>query len=610
MGSRHLFTVLGFGVGLGLVLSSQTAQAQLVLVDEPAVGRVQFVFTGGSFLDNAGLDNGANCLEETAIAEIREEDLPSRPQLVRAILTVSGSLFGTDGVDYFDPDINLFATDELDWNEVGDRPEIERRARAAADRSVTFRAPGQNEPILLETGAPSLSVDAYNRPVEAGTPGNVALFTTRFDVTESLRDLDSLAGTYVVGDLLADVCFGADARCSEGESCGETSVVHANATASFSLLLVVESPSLPLRTVAAFEGLELLFGTSTTINLDTTQPFSDPAAGRLAFYSLEGDLSVSAAEETRPPCGSFEFVQVDGDGDSSTPGLCLSDDDNPIGNIFNSTINVQPEDPSITPTCTAPDAIECCVGDGLCGVAGVDIDRFNISQALAPGEDRVRVTLETGTDLIALSSVVLEVDLFEPVLNVDSQVRVLEANENGQVQLGAPITYVIAVSNTGNVDALGVDVRLSVPPRVSDFELLSFPDGANNTSAPQSGTNGTGLVNVTDIDVPAGQIRDISFRVVTDCDALNLTLRPEASIGNATLEAFQVAADPVAVVGPGIGLCDGIDPGGPFFDDGTIPDARRVLRSGAGCDATTPLPWLALALLTAFVALRRRKRTR
>ncbi|MEM6733832.1 MAG: hypothetical protein AAF658_19885, partial [Myxococcota bacterium] len=264
------------------------------------------------------------------------------------------------------------------------------------------------------------------------------------------------------------------------------------------------------------------------------------------------------------------------------------------------------EDPSVTPACTRLDPIECCVGDGLCGTTGVDIDRFNISDALTPGADQLRVTIGTGTDLIVLNTVVLEADLFEPVLNVDSQVRVLEVNALGQVQLGAPITYVIAISNTGNVDATNVSARMNLPPRVSNFELLSTPAGATNTSAPQSGVNGTGLINVTDLTVPAGEIAAVTFRVTTDCDALNLTLPATVSIGTSSFPSFDVSSEPVTVVGPGVGLCDGIDPDGPFQSETDVPLPPRVLRGGGGCNAAPGLSILFLAVT--LLALRRRRR--
>lgn len=583
---------------------STPARAQISLSEE-VVGRVSFVFTGGSFVDSQGLDNGARCIEDSATAVIREEDLPPRPTLVKAILTVGGSLIADDGLDYQNPDISLLETPGLDADNAAEQLLVLRAARNVADRSVSLLVPGATTPVTVEAGSSPTFTTAYNRSGPALPNGNVAFFTTRIDVTEVLQDLPSLAGTYEVSDFLADICFGLEARCSAGETCTGLSQVHPNAAASFSLLLIVESDSLPIRSVASFEGMSLLFGTNETLVLDTPEPFSNPASGRLAIYSLEGDLGISGALPGAR-CDSEEFIEVDGDEDTLVNGLCLTDDDNPVGNLFNSTINVLPEDPTITPACMAPDPIECCEGDGLCGTTGVDIDRFDISPALVPGADQLRVTVGTGTDLIALSSVVLEADLFEPVLDVDSQIRVVEANAAGRVQLGTPITYVIALSNTGNIDATGVDVRMSVPPRVTDFALLSEPSTGTNSTAPLSGLNGTGLISFDNVVVPAGGIESIVFQVTTECDALNLTLRPEASIGTSTTAAFTVASEPVTVVGPGVGLCDGVDPNGPFESDDAVPLPPRVLRGG-GCTGAAALPWLLVLVLIPWLLRRRRR---
>ncbi|MEM6733284.1 MAG: hypothetical protein AAF658_17120, partial [Myxococcota bacterium] len=332
-----------FAVFCGLLALTPTpAWAQLSLVDDPVVGRVQFIYRGGSLVDNAGVENGVNCLEDSGTTAVSEADLPSRPTLVRAILTVSGSLFGDDGPDFVSPDQSLLVTPDLNADDPTDRPFVEAAARADADRNVLFSFPGATAPV--EVSATSSTVVAYNRPDAAETPGNVAFFTTRFDVTDLLRDQPTLAGTYPVREPTADVCFGQEASCSAGETCGAISQVHSNALASFSLLLVVESVSLPLRTVAAFEGLNLLATSTTdTLILDTPNPFSDPAAGRLAFYALEGDLPIAEFAGTTPPCSSLEYIEVDGDMDPNNDGLCLSDDDNPVGNLFNSTINVLPE---------------------------------------------------------------------------------------------------------------------------------------------------------------------------------------------------------------------------------------------------------------------------
>src|SRR5262249_6527299 len=163
-----------------------------------------------------------------------------------------------------------------------------------------------------------------------------------------------------------------------------------------------------------------------------------------------------------------------------------------------------------------------------CGVTGVDIDRFNISSALTPGAHRVSIQYGTASDRIALGVIAVQVDVFEPTLNVDTQIRALNAVQS-QVQVGGPIAYSIAISNTGNVAATGVRVQMSAPPRVSNFQVLSVPDGAVDLSNTAGGDNNTGLLFVQDFDVAAGQIREIRLQMDTSCSALSGSIAPIAT---------------------------------------------------------------------------------
>src|SRR5690606_2887692 len=133
-----------------------------------------------------------------------------------------------------------------------------------------------------------------------------------------------------------------------------------------------------------------------TLNLESGQ-ISDPAAGSLAFYALEGDLPISSSSNPSP-CFVQEYIEVDGDTDPASGGLCLTEvlnaapenQNNPSGNIFTSTINTQSAPPGAQ-GCTRG-AERCCSESGstVCGAAGVDIDRFNISSGLKPGGTAIR----------------------------------------------------------------------------------------------------------------------------------------------------------------------------------------------------------------------------
>ncbi len=563
-------------------------------------GRGEFVFVGASMTDNEGLDNGVNCLKSTASATVFASVLPARPRLISASLFIGGSLIedpGNDGI--FTPPPGLSA------DNAADVPLLEAAARDAADKSVEFLPPGATSPITVTgTTDPYVSVIYKSGGTEQG---NLGFFVLPIDVTDVIKNQGNgvLAGTYTVSGLTADVCYGVEVACdptgATSPSCATTvgSSIHTNGAASWALMLVVEDPSLPLRIITTYEGLIPLAGTSTTQMLQLTSPISDPASGSLAFYALEGDMLLPNTANNTGPCAADEYIEVDGDNSPLVGGKCLVDDDNPQQNIFNGTINVQP---AIADPDTCGDW-KCCLGDGLCRVVGVDIDRFNISDALEPGADQVRVTVRSGQDRIFLATVVLGIDVFQPILDIDTQIRVINADALGYVQLGTPVEYTIAVSNTGNEPAPDVQVHMDMPSGVSGLtvDAARLPAGAVDTSSPTGGANGTGFIHVEGFTVPAGEIAEIRFSVMAPCNVGRL-LTAHATVQGTGVPAFDVEAPRVTLRGPGLATCAGLETNGPFAP----PEAHRVLRGG-GCSA---VGGGALASILLAIAAWRRPRRR
>ncbi|MBI3179531.1 MAG: hypothetical protein HYZ27_07700, partial [Deltaproteobacteria bacterium] len=587
-----------------MLFAARPAAADTITQIGPArTGRLQFVMVGASLVDNTGLANGVNCLKTSAAAEILAADLPARPLLVQATLYVGGSLIGDDGPDTSDPPQEIFATPGLEANDPLERALVEAAARAAADREVSLLAPAALAPASLSAASSYVAVTYIPSGSEQG---NLGFFITRFDVTQVLRDAGGLAGQYLVSGLTADVCNGPEAVCDTAtNTCALAGgAPHTHGAASFALVLVVEDLELPLRSLAVFEGLEMVVGFPSQppliLSLMPANPISSPARGGLALYALEGDLGIPAIVNAVGPCLAEEHLEVDGDLDPTQNGYCLSDDDNPLGNLFNSTINVQPA-PAPPPACNEPPERQqlCCLGDGLCGVTGVDIDRFDISPALEPGALEVQVRLGSGSDRVALAQLVLAVDVFEPVLAVDTQVRVLDAQDD-LVAVGAPITYSIAVSNTGNVRATAASVRFAAPVLTRGLRILARPAGAVESVLATGGDFGTGEALVSNFAVAAGEIAEVRVQVVSVCEALLRTLQPAVEVASAELAPFAVPAPQIVARGPGQGACTGIEPDGPLRE----PTPPRRLTGGGGCSQSRAP--LLLALWVVLVLTQRR----
>jgi hypothetical protein len=300
---------------------------------------------------------------------------------------------------------------------------------------------------------------------------------------------------------------------------------------------------------------------------------SDPPSGKLAFFALEGDLTIAAQPMPGKPCGYEEFVQVTGDPLGNSTPICFNDDDNPPGNIFNSTINGQPRAGEL-PECTRNEA-ECCRGDGICGVTGVDIDDFDVSEALVAGSENIQVRIGSGADRVALATLVLGVDVFEPLLQEDTQMRALHVEDN-LVRLGSSVDISVAVSNTGNVPAHDVALRFDAPAHVNNLVVLAIPEGGAVVVNGTGGEHGTGQVLVNTFDVGPGEIREVRVRVRVDCEAAGLTLQPAAFVSSILVPTFELPPLRLIAGGPGEGACEGADPNGPFAE--VLPP--RALRGG------------------------------
>lgn len=583
-------------------------------------GRNTFVVVGASMVDNQGLNNGVNCLKPQATATVTAADLPSRPTLLKATLYVAGTLIGSDGLDYDDPPTMIFETPDIRADDPAELPLVEDAAREAADTSVELSVPGAAAPVTVSATAGTSYVNALYKSTSS-EQGNVAFFVTPIDVTAAVNAGSGLLGDYTVSGLLADVCNGAEVVCDDPPNpptCSSVadSAPHTNGTASFALLLVVQDPELSLRSIAVFEGLRSMAQSNLQLLLSTTNAISNPAEGSLAFYALEGDLSYPTGEITAtPPCNGDEYIEVDGDLDPTADGLCLVDDDNPLGNLFNATINVQPA-PQPPGACTEPPATEhkCCLGDGLCPVAGADIDRFDISAGLSPGVNEVRVRVGSGVDRVALAVVMLEVGVFEPVLNLDSQIRLfqlgagqpadaIEPLSSGIVRAGNRLVYSIALSNTGNVAAATAGVTMSAPTGTTGLEVLRAPPGSLNASTETGGTNNTGLVDVSGFAVPAGEIAEVRVALTPHCLEPGTVYSATATVTSTGLPPVDLEAPRATLGGPGVGACKEFDPSGPYAASSVVRD----LRGGGGCRGSEAGLLAVAAVL--LLLLRRRIKT-
>lgn len=336
-------------------------------------------------------------------------------------------------------------------------------------------------------------------------------------------------------------------------------------TASFAVLLIYGAPGLPSRQLSVYDGLRTMRYDEVTFVLDDLD-VDDPAEGNLTVFALEGDVGGS----------DDESISVRG-----LPGgrdVVLSDEVNPAQGPINRTINT-----------TYPPQV---------GTVGVDIDTFDISEALAPGDTSVEVTLTADSDKWWLVFNIVGVRLFYSEFGQSSLTWVLaeDLDGNGAPGPGDLLRYNLELVNSGEGNGT-VDLEALIPPEAAEWSLLG-QDGGMNSSTPSA-------LRIDALPVPAGGAARVDFTLrVADVPAgtpievaLSYTL---AEGGGGVLDA------PTATVVPGevpMGDDDDVVVGGsaPF-------DPRS--SQGCGCSSDpgpTGLPLAVTLGLLPLVLLRRRR---
>lgn len=461
----------------GVALAPATAHALCAQPGDPdcvdrlvvMTGTIDFFATGASFAVDDDDDDRADSALEVAEVVVPDRRIPPRAKLVQALLYFGGSLYTADG-------------DGMD----------------APDLEVEVEVPGAS-------GFATVRGDELHQG--GSIPGfpEVVLYTVRADITELMRGAGgAMAGTYRVRGFAADIFDGARE--------------HTAANASFSIVLIFEEPRLPPRTIAVFEGLEEVLGSTVTLDLSgfTVSPVP---SGTLTYYSQEGDCNPGPGDcAAGNNLSGAERIRVIGADPARR--LVLTDPLNPPNDVFNRTINTV--DPPQT------------------GVPGTDLDTFDITAVLRPGDARLGVEItspaagrSTG-ELIGLVYVIVGIDVFAPELRVDSRIDVSTARGESldAYYPGDPLRLTFAVSNTGNLPATEVSLVTELPDLVTAYQLVEAPEGATVADDPGGGTAGRGRFVVDDLSVRHGEVSALVLLVETRCPLAEAeVLSIEAAVG-------------------------------------------------------------------------------
>ncbi len=228
---------------------------------------------------------------------------------------------------------------------------------------------------------------------------------TDYDFFSGVADVTALvagSGLYTVSGLAVD---------GGAPYCGVQAVL-----AGWALVVVYDDPGEPLRVVNLFDGFEFFRNSSLTLTPDNFSyaPCAVPSCAQLAHLTWEGDDTLG---------GSGESLRFE--------GRTLSDPQNPTNNQFNSTVNV-----AVPPT----------------NEWGVDLDVYDVSGDLTPGQSSAVSVYSAAGDLVLLSAEVFSVSN-APVADL-----AVAKSHSGDFVSGSGEDYTLEVRNFGPAASSGAIV--------------------------------------------------------------------------------------------------------------------------------------------------------
>jgi uncharacterized repeat protein (TIGR01451 family) len=188
--------------------------------------------------------------------------------------------------------------------------------------------------------------------------------------------------------------------------CGSQAVV-----GGWSLIVVYEGAAERLRAVNIYDGLDYFYGSQVT---QTPDGFRVPAAnidGRVAVFTLEGDPQNSDTNGGFSEALRFNGTLLD---DGLIPA-----GSNPVVQQFDGTINTQ----------------------GVVTSYGIDVDQYDVSALLSPGQTSATTVYSAGDDLVLLMAQVVSATS-DPAVDLS-----VTKTHSGTFVAGGTGAYTITVSN-------------------------------------------------------------------------------------------------------------------------------------------------------------------
>jgi uncharacterized repeat protein (TIGR01451 family) len=192
--------------------------------------------------------------------------------------------------------------------------------------------------------------------------------------------------------------------------CGSSAVA-----AGWSVIAIYGSPSERLRAVNVFDGLQFFRGSALTLNPDGFRIPPSNFDGRMAIVAWEGDPGNSTPLSGFSEALSFNGTAVD-------DGIIVGGSDPPV----------QPYDGTVNSA-------------GVATSYGVDVDTFDVTALLVPGQTSATTQFSAGGDLVLLTAQIVSATS-EPVVDLS-----ITKTHVGDFTVGTNAAYTLTVANAAGV---------------------------------------------------------------------------------------------------------------------------------------------------------------
>ncbi|MGK0249015.1 MAG: putative repeat protein (TIGR01451 family) [Oleispira sp.] len=139
--------------------------------------------------------------------------------------------------------------------------------------------------------------------------------------------------------------------------------------------------------------------------------------------------------------------------------------------------------------------------------------------------------------------------------DVTTSTKTVTDLNGGNVQAGDTLRYNIEIKETNGIDAVGGSLTDHLDSNIASFTLVNLPNSINNSSAQApSGDNGSGVILLSNITVPANSTVSITVDAL-----LKSSLGDDATINNSAIISFESLAD-TSIVSPEVFVSRPVSP--------------------------------------------------